>query len=110
MSLWDGIPRRPVPLPHNGSFAAGTRFAVSEAPGVGAWQLGRLGPRRFANGAARFFIQQAARQASEKVVGLPPSRHDPVTGYECCDGKKDCRVISPRYVERLVGSGPTHRQ
>lgn len=36
--------------------------------------------------------------------------HDPVTGYECCDGKKDCRVISPRYVERLVGSGPTHRQ
>lgn len=24
--------------------------------------------------------------------------HDPVTGYECCDNK-DCRVISPRYVE-----------
>ncbi|CAN7357433.1 hypothetical protein LJR234_002187 [Mesorhizobium amorphae] len=35
---------------------------------------------------------------------------DPVTGYECCDDKKDCRVISPRYVEPLVGSGPTRRQ
>ena len=29
--------------------------------------------------------------------------HDPVTGYECCDDKKDCRVISPRYVEPLPG-------
>ncbi|MER8375517.1 hypothetical protein [Mesorhizobium sp. M1409] len=29
--------------------------------------------------------------------------HDPVTGYECCDDKKDCRVISPRYVEPLSG-------
>ncbi|MER9398366.1 hypothetical protein NKI46_09545 [Mesorhizobium sp. M0615] len=28
--------------------------------------------------------------------------HDPVTGYECCD-KKDCRVISSRYVEPLPG-------
>ncbi|RWK61569.1 hypothetical protein [Mesorhizobium sp.] len=28
--------------------------------------------------------------------------HDPVTGYECCDNK-DCRVISPRYVEPLPG-------
>lgn len=31
--------------------------------------------------------------------------HDPVTGYECCDDKKDCRVISPRYVEPLPGGG-----
>ncbi|WP_026622299.1 hypothetical protein M728_003754 (plasmid) [Ensifer sp. WSM1721] len=28
--------------------------------------------------------------------------HDPVTGYECCDNK-DCRVISPSYVEPLPG-------
>ena len=31
-------------------------------------------------------------------------RHDPVTGYECCDDK-DCRVISPRYVEPLPDGG-----
>jgi hypothetical protein len=29
--------------------------------------------------------------------------HDPVTGYECCDDKKDCGVINPRYVEPLPG-------
>jgi hypothetical protein len=28
--------------------------------------------------------------------------HDPVTGYQCCDNR-DCRVISPRYVEPLPG-------
>lgn len=28
--------------------------------------------------------------------------HDPVTGYDCCDDKEDCRVISPRY-EPLPG-------
>jgi len=31
--------------------------------------------------------------------------HDPVTGYECCDDKKDCGVISPRFVEPLPGGG-----
>ncbi|WP_192384786.1 hypothetical protein [Mesorhizobium silamurunense] len=29
--------------------------------------------------------------------------HDPVTGYECCDDKKDCGVINPRFVEPLPG-------
>ncbi|RWC96420.1 MAG: hypothetical protein E5V58_04000 [Mesorhizobium sp.] len=31
--------------------------------------------------------------------------HDPVTGYECCDAKKDCGVIAPRFVEPLPGGG-----
>lgn len=31
--------------------------------------------------------------------------HDPVTGYECCDDKKDCGVINPRFVEPLPGGG-----
>lgn len=29
--------------------------------------------------------------------------HDPVTGYQCCDERKDCRIIGPDFVEPLPG-------
>lgn len=65
-TLWDGtLAKAPVSLPHNGSFAAGITIATSAMPGAGTMGpgMGRWGPRRFANGAARFFIQLSALNA-----------------------------------------------
>ncbi|PWJ91693.1 hypothetical protein C8D77_103391 [Mesorhizobium loti] len=57
--LWCGmLAKAPVNLSHNGPFAAGITIAMSAMPGVGTMGsgMGRWGPRRFANGAARFLF------------------------------------------------------
>lgn len=90
--------RRPVLLSRYGSIVAGTTIALSAIPAVGTGNWGGCGgPRRFANGAARFL-----RSSSLQV--------QPETQRLVIGGRQDAREASAAFRTASAGNARWWRQ